>query len=175
MKKSCLGFTIIELLVTISIIAILFGLGAAKYNEFNRRQIIAQAANELKSNLILAQDKALSGEKDCRVSKCGGNDGVCGTNDANERSLEGWFVRIPSPPNNTYYEIYGQCGGITFPDVPKRVDLSQRGLLITSSLSAPIHFYPLGLGVEEEAVITLSHPGYGLTEELRVNKAGEIY
>jgi len=43
------AFTLIELLIAMSIMAILFTIGIAKYNDFNRRQIVTQAALELNS------------------------------------------------------------------------------------------------------------------------------
>ena len=60
MKK---GFTLIELMVTISIIGILFTIGMAGYTRFNRSQTLVQAALELRNDLRLTQDKALVGEK----------------------------------------------------------------------------------------------------------------
>lgn len=148
--------------------AILFGLGVAKYTEFNRRQTVVQAANELKANLRLTQDKALSAEKDCRATKCGGSDDLCG-NEADEEALDGWYLAF----TGSSYQIYGQCEGIIFPDSPKTVDLTSKGVLITPSVN-PIHFYPLGLGgVEEAATINLSNGS--TTQTVTVNKAGEIF
>ena len=66
-KEPCLktGFTLIELLVVISVATILFSLGWAQYNNFNRQQILKQTALELKSDLVHAQELALSGKKEC--------------------------------------------------------------------------------------------------------------
>jgi len=160
------GFTLIELLVTISIIGVLFGIGVAKYNEFNRRQILDQAAQELRSNLRLAQDKALAGEKDCSSSKCGGSDGICGTNDANEKSLEGWYVSFSA--NN--YQIYGKCGVAQFS--PQTVDLSGRNITLSSFPSNLVRFKPLAQGVDGATTISLS--GYGETRPITVTGTGEI-
>lgn len=165
MKKSARGFTLIELLVTMSIIGILFGIGYAKYNEFNRRQILAQAAQELKNNLRFAQDKAMAGEKDCSVGVCGGDDGKCGTNDANEKSLDGWFLN----PGVNDYQVFGTCGGQVFNS--RTINLSNRGITIPSPPSA-IHFKPLGQGVEGASTITLS--GLAGTEDVIVTETGEI-
>ncbi len=147
--------------------AILFSVGLARYNEFNRRQIVVQAANELKANLRLAQGKALASEKDCRATKCGGDDDLCG-NDANEKALDGWYLDF----NGNSYQIYGQCEGISFPDAPKTVDLGSQGIIITPSVD-PIHFYPLGLGVEAAATITLTRGS--ISQTVTINQAGEIY
>jgi len=63
MKKTALGYTLIELLIVITLITLLFTLGMAQYNRFNRRQILIKAKDELTSNLRLAQSKSLAGEK----------------------------------------------------------------------------------------------------------------
>lgn len=81
MKKSCskllfifqsklnnhfrFGFTLIEILIAISIMTILFSLGLAQYMKFNRQQILNQAILTLKSNLVQARDSALAGKKAC--------------------------------------------------------------------------------------------------------------
>ncbi len=57
------GFTIIELLMMMGIILLLGGGVVAAFNNFNENQRVKQAALSLKSNLRLAQNKAISGEK----------------------------------------------------------------------------------------------------------------
>lgn len=177
MKKSAHAFTLIELLVTISIMGILFGLGLAKYNEFNRRQILVQTANELKSNLRGAQSKALGAEKDCSSSKCGGNDGICGTNDPNERTLEGWYVSFSS----NSYQLYGRCCGSgvgcqTFGS--KTIDLAPRGISVSAFPSPnPILFKVLSQGTDITGTTSIRLRFSGMADEqiIRVTNAGEIY
>jgi prepilin-type N-terminal cleavage/methylation domain-containing protein len=161
MRKSCPGFTLIELLISISIIAVVFGLGVAKYNEFNRRQIVIQATNELKSNLRLTQGRAINGEKDCAVCQVGA---ACG--DSDDLGLEGWYVGFTADS----YQVYGQCGGLPFSS--KTTDLGGRQIALSSTVN-PIWFKPLGLGVEEGATITLS--AFGIDETVVVSQSGEIY
>ena len=60
MKK---GFTLVELLIAISILVMLLGVGLASFNSFNRRERLKQTALTLKSTLRLAQTKAISVEK----------------------------------------------------------------------------------------------------------------
>ncbi len=159
MKKTCsknssskFGFTLIELLVSISIIGIVFGLGIAAYTRFNRRQILFQAAQDLKSNLRLAQDKAMAGEK--------------GTECGDAFTLQGWYVSFATES----YQVYGMCDGQTFG--PPAIDLTKRNVTIDSPLPGTIRFKPLGQGVEGATTITLS--GKGGTETITVTEAGEI-
>lgn len=62
-KVSHAGFTLVELLIAISILATLLGAGLASFNTFNRRERLKQSALTLKSTLRLAQAKAISVEK----------------------------------------------------------------------------------------------------------------
>jgi prepilin-type N-terminal cleavage/methylation domain-containing protein len=71
-SKDRVGFTLIELLITISIMGLLLTIGLVYYQDFNRRQIVVQAAGDLKNNLRLAQSKALAGEKEGCVGTFGG-------------------------------------------------------------------------------------------------------
>jgi prepilin-type N-terminal cleavage/methylation domain-containing protein len=62
------GFTLIEVVVSISISLIVTGLIIANYNSYNDIQTLKQAALTLKNNLRFIQSKAGSGEKP--VSGC---------------------------------------------------------------------------------------------------------
>lgn len=169
------AFTLIELLISLSIMGILFGVGIAKYNDFNRRQIVTQAALELKSNLRLIQNKASSGEKDCAKDVCGGTTEGCNNdNDSSEKSLDGWYISFP---NDHSYIIYGKCGNTPFPSPSKIVDLSSKNIKITWNVS-PIRFKPLAQGLDfgndaiDNAEITLT--GFGFSQQVFVSKTGEI-
>jgi len=91
------GFTIIELLIVMSILGIATTLVSAAYLSFEKRERVKSAALDLKSNLRLAQNKALSGDK-----------GISGTGEECPfgNTLVGWFVRINTGPS---YEVVGSC------------------------------------------------------------------
>ena len=63
------GFTVVELLVVVGIIAVLTTIGVASYNNFNDRKVLESAVEELKSNLRLAQSKAINNEKDSNLDR----------------------------------------------------------------------------------------------------------
>lgn len=155
MKKSCPGFTLIELLVTISIIGVLFGIGVAKYNEFNRRQILDQAAQELKSNLRLAQSKASAGEKP--ASGCA--------------MLDGYQVSFVDS-NPDYYTIGAKCS----PNSPAAESLSLPTGISFSSLpsSNSIIFKVLGQGTNVNVSTNIVLSGFGDTRTITVSATGEI-
>lgn len=164
------GFTLIELLVVIGITVLLVGGGIAAYNNFNQNQILSQAAATLKMDLRDAQNRALSGEKDCSV--CGGADGTCGTG-SDDKPLDGWYVNF----TGSSYRIYGSCGGpppgqSTFGDVS--VNLPSE--LQFSPLPSPILFKSLthGTNISGSTTITLRHTASGRTQNVIITSSGEI-
>jgi prepilin-type N-terminal cleavage/methylation domain-containing protein len=62
MNKRTAGFTLIELMIVVTVMAILTGVGIAAYNRFNRKQKMLAAANQFAVDLRLAQKNADSSE-----------------------------------------------------------------------------------------------------------------
>lgn len=63
MRSVPAGFTLIEILVAIAIIAFVSLVGYTSYRDFARRQTLESAYNQLRVELNLARQLALSGEK----------------------------------------------------------------------------------------------------------------
>lgn len=63
MRSVPAGFTLIEILVAIAIIALVSLVGYTSYRDFARRQTLENAYNQLRVELNLARQLALSGEK----------------------------------------------------------------------------------------------------------------
>lgn len=57
------GYTIIELLIVITISVVVFSVGMAGYREFSRRQALTGILKQIKADLRLAQQLALTGQK----------------------------------------------------------------------------------------------------------------
>lgn len=146
-----IGFTLIELLITISIIGILFSFGVVKYGQFNRRQALIQAAQELKSNLHLAQGKALAGEK---PAGCGAT------------PLSGHKLKFVDSRN---YKIVAACGA----EVDVKTGLTLGPNITKVSGPSSILFKVLAQGVEGAGTITLRFAGVG-DETVTVTETGEI-
>jgi len=88
------GYSLIEVLVAVTIIGILTGSSLVGYNRFQGRQGLKSAGEQLVSDLRLTQQKALSGEK--AAGWCQGAD----------ESLTGWRLIFTSAAE---YDIKGVC------------------------------------------------------------------
>jgi len=131
------GFTLLEVLVAITIIALLSGISLVGYNRFQERQQLVSAKEQLRSDLRLTQQKALSGEKPA---------GWCA---ATGQTLAGWRLVFTS---STIYEIRGICSsGATVTD--KSVTLTGNAAKI--SPDSQIDFVPLTGAAAAAASFTL--------------------
>lgn len=99
------GFTMVEMVMVVVIMAILFTMGAANYRDYQQRQYLESAVLQVEADLRLAQQMALSGVK---PEEPAGND--CQSN-----NLSGYlFWRSrgyeSGPPEVTaQYTIYALC------------------------------------------------------------------
>lgn len=61
------GFSIIELVIVLSIMGIMFSVGSANFRDFQRRRTVESVAENIRSEMRLAQQYAISGRKpqDC--------------------------------------------------------------------------------------------------------------
>lgn len=57
------AYTLIEILVSLTIVGLIFGVGYISFREFARRQALVGAARSLRGDLRLAQEQALAGKK----------------------------------------------------------------------------------------------------------------
>ena len=97
-KKS--GFTLVELLVVISVITILSSLGFATYVNFNRTQVIVQTADRIISDLRLAQSLAANNQRPPDNENPESETGLCGSN-----PLVGYSFKMNSEKNYTIFAI----------------------------------------------------------------------
>lgn len=96
------GFSLIELLVVISILGLLAGLGIASFSSFNRASQLSNAASQLRSDIRLAQSRALSGDKGFENGNRCDND--------NLHILAGWYISLTENPTGfDRYQITGVC------------------------------------------------------------------
>lgn len=90
-KNQNFGYTLIEILVGLTITALIFSGGYTNYRDFVRREALNNAYDRLQKDLNLARQRSLSGEKPVN----------CAT-----RELRGYNVSITSDR----YTITASCG-----------------------------------------------------------------
>jgi len=156
-----LGYTLIEILVGLTIFSLVFLLGFAGYRQFARRQDIAGVARAIKGDIRLAQELALSGKKPAACTW----------------ALDGYqFIVIP--PNR--YEIRAICALHT--ELEKTVTLSSgttlSGLAPNFTPANTILFKTLGAGTNITAgsttSITLSQSDTGNMQVITITAGGEV-
>lgn len=150
------GYTLIEILVGITIIGLIFGFGYVSFREFSRRQALAGIAKEIKGDLRLAQALALSGSKP----------------DACSVYLKGYNFRVV---DSSSYKIEASCGESVYEN--KTVNLPT-DILVSIPSPNPVLFKVLGQGTNiiegESASITLTQAGTGSQAVITITDGGEI-
>ena len=152
------AYTLIELLIGISIISIIFSVGFASYRDFSRRQALIGVTKAIVSDLRLLQQKSLAGEK---PDSC--------------TTLSGYQMDITS---STVYNFQAVCstGAILNYVTIKTVDLAENDVTI-SSTSDPIIFKILGQGTNltSDAIITIFNSKIDKTSIVNVGIGGDVY
>ena len=74
MVKKARAFTLVELLITVAILAVLLGIGVANYSTYQKKNDLESKINELKSYLISAQTSAKSLPQDKLADELGLSD-----------------------------------------------------------------------------------------------------
>jgi prepilin-type N-terminal cleavage/methylation domain-containing protein len=153
------GYTLIELLVGLTIIAIVFSIGFAGYRDFSRRQAVAGVTKSIQSDLRNAQQLALTGQKP--TVDYLNNPVTC-------TRLSGYsFSRISA----INYQIRAHCDNVALPIAVKDIVLSS-----DLSLSAgSVKFKVLGQGTDlpDSLIFTVTHTA-GTTGTITVGIGGDV-
>ena len=149
------GYTLIEILVALTIIGLLFSFGYANFRDFSRRQVVKDTAKGIQGDLRLAQGNAMTGKKP---------EGCNATLDSYS------FNRSSS----TRYTIDANCGAAII--IVKDVSLPS-GITLSVPSPNPLKFKVLGQGTNIGAsnwVLTLTQVGTANTVAVTVTGGGEI-
>lgn len=154
------GYTLIELLVTLSIVGLLFGFSYSSFRDFSRRQALSGSSKKIQGDLRLAQQQSLSGKKPSGV-KCD-----------SPSLLQSFSFNVYS---SNAYKIEANCSG---GDILVKDVLLPTGIQIQAPSINPIKFKVLGQGtniaVGTSVDITVSQTGTNNQSIVTVSSAGEI-
>ena len=198
MKQKNQGYTLIELIIVITIIGILVGFAVPAYTQFNASQLLKRAATEMKDDLRLMQNRASTGEKNCPFYDTGG-DGI------DDNRLIGWYISVDQAAgSNSSYSMYGRCrydasgalgfnftSGASLRKLPPQVivesiaitgDSLSGSVLSIAFLSANqgVHFYSgdmsgTQMALATQVTITLRSQQLGDGYTVTVTSAGNMY
>lgn len=160
------GYSLIEVLVSISIMAILVGLGYTNLRGYQQKKQLDNAVDIIKADLTLARESALAGKKPTNAS-------------CNTRTLEGYrFIKTASAK----YELSVGCvdGTGSYWTKVKEVDLSKLNVTIADfNPSNAIIFYPVAKGtnitVSTGSDIVINQNGTSNNITVTVLPGGEIH
>lgn len=156
------GYTLIEILVGLTIIGLLFAIGYVNFRDFSRRQAVIGAGKILQGDIRLAQQQALSGQKP--------DDPKC--NDPN--TLDGYFFDVIS---GSEYKIYASCTGGNV-GTPTKDVIIPFNITISKPVPDPILFKVLGSGTNIPAggfaTIKLTQTNTTNIYQLTIGAGGEI-
>lgn len=154
------GFTLIELIVVFSIIAILSVIGVAAFVNYSRVQSLEQASSGLVSTILVAKSRAISQVKPTSQAPQCDNNAV----------LNGYNV-VLSPSSNSYV-LNVVCSNFIYPIttivLPKNITFSPFPTSTT-------FFFPIissGVQFQGSGIIYLS--GYGNNKTITVDQTGVV-
>lgn len=157
------GYTLIELLITMTIVTIVFTIGLVSFRDFSRRQALTGILKSVKADLRLAQQYALTGKKplDCDSSY----------------TLSGYTFDITGDYS---YDLVANCtnGALTNNVIVKSVDLSVNEVKISTSPAIPdsVLFKVLGQGTDLTGPLTINfvHDFAGTSGNIVVGTGGDV-
>lgn len=153
------GFTLIEVLISITVISILLGISFAGYARLDQRQRLVSAGQTVKNVIRDAQSRVVNGEINCSVCDCS----VGGSSQST-----GWYVDFSTR------SIYGQCGVTTF---------TEKSFSVSTDIAITAHITPATRllfrsfppGAAQKATICLSDPNMSNTYySIAVSTSGNV-
>ena len=154
------GYTLIELLVGLSIIGLIFSFGFVNFRDFSRRQALDSAVRDIRGQLRFTQERALSGQKP--------DDSSCNS----PNRLEGYNFSVVT---NSNYVVEAKCSGGA---VQIRDINLVENITISTPSTNPILFKVIGQGnnipIGTSITITITQVESGDTRDITISASGEI-
>jgi prepilin-type N-terminal cleavage/methylation domain-containing protein len=159
------GFTLIEVMLVLSLMAMTTGFITTKYITYNQRQKVTTSSLRLVQVFKEAKANAVAGKIDCTV--CGGADHSC--DGVNDTDLTGWQV-VANTGANPGYTLRGVCGANNF---NTRTEIFEGVTLSTTGGSNVIFNSQGGTGLGANLTVNFTGKS-GFTGQIIVTSDGEI-
>lgn len=175
-NRSIKAFTLVELMISISIIAILTIAAIPTFSGFSRSQVLAQAFKSLKSDLRVAQSRSLSG------ATVSGNAKAWGIHFDNGASQYQIIACSPAEDPSKYSEYlysHARCGGGSpYKTVPLGSQVKINGFtpaggsldIVFDSQNGSIY----AQGIQQAASVSLSYTDGTGTQTVTITSGGGI-
>ena len=156
------AFTLLEMMITISVVAILVSLGVPAFQDYALKQAMSAAVNALHSDLLLARSQAI--HQDMRVLACPGDrdSGCAGSSEWSN----GWIVFGDFNDDQTYQQD----------ETVLRQGQGAKNMAIHSSVNRTnIRFFPNGSAPGSNTSISFCGPrGPEKARKLVISNLGRI-
>lgn len=152
--KNFFGFTLIELIVVFSVIAVLSSIGLASFVSYSRSQLLQQASSDLASAIDIAKSRTISQTIPQGVSCTGFN---------------GYNVEIDTFNKN--YTLNINCSGINTP-IGSATTLPSGLNFDAQTTTTTISFSPLTNGVTGSGVVNIT--GYSQSRCVNIDSLGIV-
>lgn len=159
--KNINGYTLIEILIALTVITILFTVGFVSYRDFSRRQALQGAVKVVQGDLRKTQQNAMSGIKPAGAS-CNNPNSLIGYNFTVLAGGSGYTIEASCSGGSIVMDTVSIPTGITINPLPS---------------PNPILFKVLGQGTNipgTGTTITLSQTGTGSTLDITIGAGGDI-
>jgi prepilin-type N-terminal cleavage/methylation domain-containing protein len=155
------GFTLIETLVSITVVAMLFGLGYANYRNYANKQALLDSARKVEGDLRLAQEYALSGKKP----------------DSGCTVLDGYRFKVNTSSKS--YSIHPVCDNGSEKTAVKNVSFGNKISQVSTTPTNNMLFKVIGEGTTigtggTQLTITLTQTGTNKKVDVITSSSGSV-
>lgn len=150
------GYTLVEILIVISIIGLFTGAGIVEYRSYSRRQALTSATRSLVADIRLAQEYALSGK---RPTGC-----------TPDIDLIGYYFKITA----ANYTVSAACTALPANYPVVKTVLTPSGITYTPAGNFTFKVLGAGLLTGANYSITVKQPSTNTTQTVTVTHDGQI-